>query len=61
MKHFLNDNFTAVIYNILNKKIFFFLEENHIQGSCIYKQFQYDKRKNLREKRKLNNQIFHFP
>ena len=49
MKHFLNDNFTAVIHNILNSKVFF-LVENHIQGSSIYKQFQHDKRKNLREK-----------
>ena len=58
MKHFLNDNFTAVIYNILNNKVFFFLVENHIQGSCIYKQFQHDKRKKFKRKKEVKKLNF---
>ena len=58
MKHLLNDNFTAVIYNILNSKVFFFLRENHIQGSCIYKEFQHDKRKKFKRKKEIKKSNF---
>ena len=58
MKHFLNDNYTAVIYNIFNSKVFFFLREIHIQGSCIYKQFQHDKRKKFKRKKEIKQLNF---
>ena len=58
MKHLLNDNFTAVIYNILNSKVFFFLRENYIQGSCIYKEFQHDKRKKFKRKKEIKKSNF---
>ena len=58
MKHLLNDNFTAVIYNILNSKVFFFLRENYIQGSCIYKEFQHNKRKKLKRKKEIKKSNF---
>ena len=57
MIKFIDQKFEAIIYSIINNRVFFFLKENHIQGECIFKEFPNYTRRKFKKKKvieKLN-------
>ena len=51
MIKFINQKFDAMIYSIINNRVFFFLKENHIQGECIFKELPNYTRRKLKRKK----------
>ena len=51
MQKYTNKSFNAIIYSITNKRLYFFLEKNHIQGDCFYEELPLYIRKKTKRKR----------
>ncbi|MFL2803244.1 MAG: RNB domain-containing ribonuclease [Paracoccaceae bacterium] len=53
MIKFIDQKFDAIIYTIINNRVFFFLKENHIQGECIFKELPNYTRRKLKRKKTI--------